>query len=118
MTNIEGIAHKAYWDEEDEVLSPESFAVHPGPFFKRQIMTAKGITISSLADHLMVARPGLTNMLNGKRPITTPLALKLERATGYPAVILCQMQTIYDLAHDRSELEPEIDRIRPLAFAA
>ncbi len=118
MAKIEGIAHSEYWDDEDEVLIPESFAVHPGPFFKRHVLTEKNITTAALADHLMVARPGLNNMLNGKRPVTTPLALKLERATGYPAAILCQMQATYDLAHDRAELVEQILEIKPMLVAA
>ena len=113
-----GIAHNEYLDDEDEVINPESFAVHPGPFLKRYILNDRGITIATLAASMKVARPGLTNVINGKRPITTPLALKIERAIGYPAVILCQMQTTYDLMHDRVELEPEISAIERIPVAA
>lgn len=118
MTEMKGIAHNPFWDDEDEILNPEAFAVHPGPFLRTYVLKEHNITVSALADRMMVARPGLNNMLMGKRSITPGLALKIERAIGYPAVVLCQMQTTYDLAHDRIELEPEIARIEPLrAFA-
>lgn len=106
-----------FWDEEDQLLTPESFAVHPGPFLKRHVLAERNLKASVLADHLRVARPGFTNMLNGKRALTTPLALKIERAIGYPAVILCQMQTTFDLAHDRETLEAEMEQISPLVAA-
>lgn len=106
-----------FWNEEDQSLTPESFAVHPGPFLKRHILTGRNLKASVLADHLRVARPGFTNMLNGKRALTTPLALKIERAIGYPAAILCQMQTTFNLAHDRETLKPEMEQIKPLIAA-
>lgn len=117
MANKEtGFDHRPYWDEEDEVLNPEAFAVHPGPFLKRNVMEERDITVSSLAEHIKVARPGLNNMLNGKRALTTKLALKIEKATGYPAAILCQMQTTYDLAHGREEVE--VAYIEPIKLYA
>lgn len=112
MTNAE---NNPFWDNEDELLVPENFAVHPGPFLKRHVLNERGVTASALADHLGVARPGLTNMLNGKRALTTALALKIERAIGYPANLLMQMQTNYELAHGREELEPEIEHITRMA---
>lgn len=118
MAEMKGMAHNPFWDDEDEILNPEAFAVHPGPFLRAHVLKEHDISVSALADRLMVARPGLSNMLMGKRAITPVLALKIERAIGYPAVVLCQMQTSYDLAHDRVELEPEILLIEPLqAFA-
>lgn len=114
MAEMKGIARNLFWDDEDEILNPENFAVHPGPFLRTYVLKEHDISVSALADRLMVARPGLNNMLMGKRAMTPGLALKIERAIGYPAVVLCQMQTTYDLAHDRVELEPDILRIEPL----
>lgn len=114
MADIKGTGPNPYWDDEDEVLDPEMFVVHPGSFLKVRVLKERNITVSALANRLMVARPGLTNMLSGKRDITPGLALKIERAIGYPAAILCQMQTTYNLAHDRVELEREIERIEPM----
>lgn len=118
MSEDKGIAHDQFWDDEDEILNPEAFALHPGPFFKRAVLAIHDISVSSLASHIMVARPGLNDALNGKRAVTAGLALKLERATGYPAAILCSMQSTYDLAHDRAELEPEIEHIEPFKVYA
>lgn len=114
MTDIQ-ITNR-YWDDEEEVLHPENFAVHPGLILKSSIIPAAGLTAMALADRLGVARPGFNNMLNGKRAITPALALKIQRAINYPASLLVTMQAAHDLAAatHSAEVMRDVESIEPL----
>jgi antitoxin HigA-1 len=103
-----------WWDDEDEVLG-DAFAVHPGLILKNHILPARRVTASALADAIGVARPGFTNMLNGKRAVTEALALKIERALGYPADLLIGLQTQHNLAMARANTD--VSHIRRLEHA-
>ena len=56
----------------------------------------------------------LNEVINGKRPITTEYALKIEAATGIPAYIWVNMQSNYDMQTARrdSKLSVILDNIR------
>ena len=56
----------------------------------------------------------LNEVINGKRPITTEYALKIEAATGIPAYIWVNMQSNYDMKTARrdSKLSVILDNIR------
>lgn len=99
------------WDEEEEVLG-DAFALHPGLILKNHILPARRITATALADALGVARPGFSNMLNGKRSVTAALALKIEKALHYPAELLIGLQTQHDLAVARQIMD--VSHVREL----
>jgi addiction module HigA family antidote len=96
---------------QNEEVSNE-YSIHPGLILKAEILPDRNVTGSMLADAIGVARPGFTNMLNGKRAITSTLALKIEAATGYPASLLMRLQTAHDLAEARRETK--VDNIKRL----
>ena len=56
----------------------------------------------------------LNEVINGKRPITTEYALKIEAATGIAAYIWANMQTAYNMQTARrdSKLSVILDNIR------
>lgn len=56
----------------------------------------------------------LNEVINGKRPITTEYALKIEAATDIPAYIWVNMQTEYNMQTARrdSKLSAVLDNIR------
>lgn len=54
-------------------------------------------TTEHAARCLKMARPQLSAILNGKAPITTRTALKLERALNVPATTFIHLQAEYDL---------------------
>lgn len=45
----------------------------------------------------------LNEVINGKRPITTEYALKIEAATGIPAYIWVNMQSAYNMQTARCD---------------
>ena len=84
-----------YWDDHDELI--ESIAEHPGTVLK-MYLSERHIPAAKVADYLGVARPGFANMLNAKRAITAPLAIKIEDAIGYPSELLMALMANHELA--------------------
>ena len=70
--------------------------VHPGMMIRPEL-DERGITQKDFAKMLGVQASHLSEVLNGKRSLTTDLAMKIEDAIGLPAKILLAAQTQYDL---------------------
>lgn len=75
-----------------------SFAIHPGPFIKAEVLDHYGMTVVKTAEHLGVSRPSLNNMLNGKASLSPEMAMRFEKAFGISAGTLLRMQSNHDLA--------------------
>ena len=71
-------------------------AVHPGMMIKPEL-DERGISQKEFAKMLGTQPSHLSEVLNGKRAITTELAVKIENAIGLPAKILLSAQTQYEL---------------------
>lgn len=71
-------------------------AVHPGMMIKPEL-EERGISQKQFANMLDVQASHLSEVLNGKRALTTELAVKIEKAIGLPAKMLLSAQTQYDL---------------------
>ena len=71
-------------------------SVHPGMMIKPELQE-RGITQKEFAKMLGIQASHLSEVLKGKRNLTTDLAMKIEEAIGLPAKILLAAQTQYDL---------------------
>lgn len=71
-------------------------AVHPGMMIKPEL-EERGISQKAFAQMLGTQPSHLSEVLNGKRALTTELAMKIESAIGLPAKILLSAQTQYEL---------------------
>jgi addiction module HigA family antidote len=103
-----------YWDDDDVDLSQgDGFALHAGIVLK-SILAERGISASALARHMGVARPGFTELLNGNKKLTAPLASKLEDALEYPAELLLTMMARHELAIAKAD---EANHVKAFASA-
>ncbi len=84
-------------------LVPYEFT-HPGDVVKEEL-EYRGISQKHFAEIIGVSYTMLNDILNGKRPISTDIALTLEAATGISAEMLINMQTRYNLQVARSKKE-------------
>ena len=71
-------------------------AVHPGMMIKPEL-EERGISQKDFAKMVGVQASHLSEVLNGKRALTTDLAVKIESVIGLPAKILLSAQTQYEL---------------------
>ena len=70
--------------------------VHPGMMIKPELVE-RGISQKAFAKTIGVQPSHLSEVLNGKRALTTELAMKIEDAIGLPAKILLAAQAQYNV---------------------
>ncbi len=80
---------------------------HPGRILKRE-MAARDLSANRLALALRVPSGRITDILNGKRGITSETALRLARFFGTSAEFWVNLQTRYDLAVTQKKLGTKI----------
>lgn len=70
--------------------------VHPGMMIKPELVE-RGISQKAFAKTIGVQPSHLSEVLNGKRVLTTELAMKIEDAIGLPAKLLLAAQAQYNV---------------------
>lgn len=106
--------------EAKKVYSPyelePSVPIHPGEMLKDELQ-ARGLSQRRFASIIGVSYSVLNEILNGKRPVTTEYALKIEAATGIPAYMWLNMQSAYNMQTARrdSRLAAVLEQIRKVA---
>lgn len=89
---------------------------HVGTIIRNEIINPLGLSVTEAADILGVARPTLSNLLNGKASLSPEMALRIEKAFGPKADHLLRMQLAYDLAQVRlRQDEIKVERYRTAA---
>lgn len=75
---------------------------HPGRFIRAEILQPLGLSVTAAAKALGVARPTLSNVVNGSAALSADMALRVEKAFGVSMDTLMRMQLSYDLAETRA----------------
>jgi len=75
---------------------------HPGAEIRARVLDPRGLSVSAGALALGVARPTLSNLLNGNADLTPEMALLIEQKFGVPMEPLLQLQLAYDIARVRA----------------
>jgi antitoxin HigA-1 len=70
---------------------------HPGEYIKEDILPALNMNASQLANHLGVSKQTVSNILNGKRPISTDMAVRLGKAFKNGGRFWLALQMQHDL---------------------
>lgn len=82
-----------------------SLSMHPGPWLRAEALKPHGLTVQDAADHLKVARPTLSNMLNGKAALSPEMAIRFKKAFGISARTLLRMQAAYDIVQAEAKAD-------------
>lgn len=104
-----GTSKKTYAPHE---LMPSS-PIHPGEMLKDEL-EARGLSQRKFAALIGVSYSVLNEVINGKRPISTEYALKIEAATGIAADFWLGLQADYNMqiAREDSRLSKILSQIR------
>lgn len=103
--------------EHSEFLT-DLYPIHPGMVLKMDVLPARKVTGVALAQAIGATQPSIAKVLNGKGPVTPSLAARIEAAIGYPADLLCRMQTLFDLAEVKRDNEAKLHAIPRIAVFA
>ena len=89
-----------------------SFAVHPGPWLRTEMVEPHGLSVIEAAAKLRVTRQAMSNLLGGRAGLSAEMALPFEKAFGLSADTLMRMQAAHDLAQVRArEGAIEVERV-------
>jgi antitoxin HigA-1 len=92
--------------------------VHPGEILREEI-EEMNISAGLLAKNLGVPTNRITEILNGKRSITSDTALRLSRYFGTSAEFWMNLQIAYDLKITKQSKGAEIEMVvKPLSITA
>ncbi|MDQ2893492.1 MAG: HigA family addiction module antitoxin [Pseudomonadota bacterium] len=89
-----------------------SFAVHPGPWLRAELVEPHGLNVTEAAAKLRVTRQAMSNLLGGRAGLSAEMAIRFEKAFGVRAETLMRMQAAHDLAVARErEGAIEVERV-------
>lgn len=74
---------------------------HPGRLIQNVCLVPLKLSVTAAARALGVARPTLSNVLNGKSAVSPEMAIRLEKAFGSTADAWLRLQAAFDLAQAR-----------------
>lgn len=87
---------------------------HPGQSVRYDCIEAVGLSVTDAAKVLGVTRQALNNLVNGTSGISPEMAIRLDKAFGGSAEAWLSLQTAYDLAQARKNIDIiEIKRYVP-----
>lgn len=91
-------------------------AIHPGEMLKDELQ-ARGLSQRKFAGIIGMPYTAFNEIINGKRPITTDTALKIEAATGIAADLWLGLQADYNMQTARldNRLSAILEQIRKAA---
>ena len=93
--------------------------IHPGEILLEEFLEPLGMSMNKLADELHVPANRITQIVEGRRSVTSETALRLARYFGTSPEFWLGLQKDYDLQVARDEFEAEIERhVRPRGKAA
>ena len=90
--------------------------VHPGEILKEEFLTPMNITQYKLANDISVSQMKISEIVRGKRRITTDTALRLSKYFDISVEFWLGIQTDYDveIARDNKKTSANIDKIKPV----
>ena len=84
----------------NELLTP-FMAIHPGSILRAELKE-RGISHNKFAKEIGMQTTHLSELINGKRPISEAVAEKLEKALGIPSLDWMNLQIQYN--HDKIKI--------------
>jgi len=90
--------------------------VHPGVIL-REIIEELGIPQARLAHDIEVSPMRISHIVNGTRPVTGDIALRLGRFLGQTPQFWINLQANYDIQTAREQMGQGLERIHPYSEA-
>lgn len=91
-------------------------AIHPGEFL-REILDELSLTQAALARALGISPVRVSRLLQGARPVTAEMALRLGRALGQSPRYWLSFQAAYDLKTVQATLQDSLAAVQEILRA-
>ena len=87
---------------------------HPGELLREEFIEPLELTVAGVARATGISQPTLSQVVNGRRPLTSETALRLGRFFGVDAQWFINLQSHYDLRLAERRLATELKALRPM----
>lgn len=91
--------------------------IHPGEILLEEFLKPLGLTRYRLAVSLGVPQTRVSEIIKGRRAITSDTALRLSRLFGNSERFWLNLQASYDLDRARRRIADDLARIEPMSPA-
>jgi addiction module HigA family antidote len=88
--------------------------VHPGEILREEFLPATDMNKVDIARRLGVSRQTLYDLIDERQPVTTAMALRLNRLFGNSPEFWLNLQRAYDLGKTEAEMADELAKIEPI----
>jgi addiction module HigA family antidote len=85
---------------------------HPGEVLQEMYLKPLGVSITAAADALGVTRKHVSEIVNGRAPVSADMAIRLAGALSTDAEIWVNMQGQYDLWEATQKTPPKVKVLR------
>lgn len=92
--------------------------IHPGEVLLEEFLLPLNITAYRLAKELRIPQTRISELLKGRRRITSDTALRLSNYFGNSAKFWLGLQDDFDIEETRNELKLELESIKMLNYNA
>jgi addiction module HigA family antidote len=86
----------------------------PGEILEEEFLKPFGITTYKLAKEINISATRISEIIRGKRKITTDTALRLSKYFGNSVEFWVGIQNEYEIRQEKELLENQLKAIRPL----
>jgi addiction module HigA family antidote len=97
------------------IRSPDRCPSHPGELLREDVIPATGRTKTEIASLLGISRQHLHDILQGKKPVSPTVAVRLGKLFGNGADVWISMQAAHDTWH--AERQVDTSKIPTIAAA-
>jgi len=92
--------------------------VHPGEILLEEFMKPYGMTQTDIAKRIGVSRKHISELVNGRKGISTDIALRLSRLFGTSPELWLKGQLAWDVWHAiHGESACKLEAIEPVAIS-
>ena len=95
--------------------NPDRCPTHPGELLREDVIPATGKSKSEIARMLGISRQHLHDVLAGRKPVSSEVAVRLAKLFRNSPLVWIRMQGVYDAWH--SALKVDVTGIPTLAAA-
>ena len=85
--------------------------IHPGEILEQEFLEPMNITAYRLAKRINIPATRISQIIKGKRAITTDTALRFSKFFGNSADFWLGLQIEYELREEKIKKKDELDRI-------
>jgi len=92
--------------------------IHPGEILSEDFLKPMGISGYKLAKALLIDQTRVSEIIKGKRSVTTDTALRLAKFFGTTPEFWLNIQARYDMETMRDALKEDLDNIHTYVYEA